>query len=93
MARTTPATPAPSGKPAIRSVSVAPRPNAHTTLARSAEANDHYGQLPLAFESAGKESAGDTQFLARGNGYALFLTTSEAILALGKTSQRAAALY
>jgi len=42
----------------------------------------HYGQLPLAFEPASSSSNSDAKFLARGNGYALFLANNEAVLEL-----------
>jgi hypothetical protein len=55
-------------------------------LRRSASDNanvlEHYGQLPLAFEPAASASNSEAKFLARGNGYALFLTNREAVLAL-----------
>jgi len=37
-----------------------------------------YGQLPLHFEANQGQSAAQVQFLARGHGYSLFLTSSEA---------------
>jgi hypothetical protein len=41
-----------------------------------------YGQLPLAFEPNSSPSADRVKFLARGSGYALFLTNDEAVLEL-----------
>src|ERR1700739_4802564 len=55
-------------------------------------ATRNYDQLPLAFEPGAPESAGDAKFLARGEGYALFLTPGETVLALGEHSGRSAAL-
>ncbi len=42
---------------------------------------DSYGKLPLSFETNAGQTARDVNFLARGNGYRLFLTAEEAILA------------
>jgi hypothetical protein len=55
-------------------------------------ASHHYGQLPLAFEPTAPESSGDAKFLARGQGYALFLTPRETVLALGRHADSSAAL-
>ncbi|MBI3248637.1 MAG: SBBP repeat-containing protein [Deltaproteobacteria bacterium] len=41
-----------------------------------------YGKLPLSFEANQGQSDPSVQFLARGRGYALFLTRTEAVLAL-----------
>ena len=41
-----------------------------------------YGQLPLAFEANQGQSDEQVRFLARGDGYSLFLTASEAVLSL-----------
>ncbi len=43
-----------------------------------------YGKLPLAFEVNQGQSDPSVQFLARGRGYALLLTPTEAILSLRK---------
>ena len=51
--------------------------------ARLAEA---YVELPLSFEANFGQSHPEVRFLSRGNGYALFLTDSEAVLTLGKTA-------
>lgn len=42
----------------------------------------HYGQLPLAFEPNWSASSAQAKFMARGNGYALFLANREAVLEL-----------
>jgi Beta-propeller repeat len=49
-----------------------------TRLAKS------YGQLPLSFERNRGQTDGRVKFLARGQGYALFLTRNEAVLDLTK---------
>jgi hypothetical protein len=43
-----------------------------------------YGQLPLSFEANQGQTAAQVNFLARGPGYALFLTAGEAVLSLQK---------
>jgi hypothetical protein len=43
-----------------------------------------YGRLPLAFEANLGQAPGEVEFLARGSGYSLFLTSGEAVLALRK---------
>jgi hypothetical protein len=48
-----------------------------------------YGQLPLAFEANQGQTDAGVQFLARGTGYALFLTSTEAVLHLGQPSAEA----
>jgi len=45
-----------------------------------------YGNLPLSFEADQGQADGQVKFLSRGSGYTLFLTSSEAILALRKQS-------
>ncbi|MBV8054982.1 MAG: hypothetical protein JO071_07055, partial [Deltaproteobacteria bacterium] len=41
-----------------------------------------YGKLPLSFEANRGQSDRQVKFLSRGNGYALFLTPTEAVLSL-----------
>jgi hypothetical protein len=41
-----------------------------------------YGQLPLSFEANQGQTDPRVHFLSRGQGYSLFLTDSEAVLAL-----------
>jgi hypothetical protein len=55
------------------------------TAARS-RAGKAYGKLPLRFEPNEGQSGGQVKFLSRGRGYTLFLTSSEAVLALSKTA-------
>src|SRR5579871_4992061 len=43
-----------------------------------------YGQIPLSFEANQGQTDSQVNFLARGSGYALFLTPSEAVLGLQK---------
>jgi hypothetical protein len=57
----------------------------HATLPTPARLN--YGQLPLRFEANQGQTAASVRFLARGNGYALFLTETEAVLKLRGTER------
>src|SRR5438045_158417 len=43
-----------------------------------------YGQIPLSFEANRGQTDPAVQFLSRGSGYALFLTSHEAVLSLSK---------
>jgi hypothetical protein len=47
--------------------------------------SDAYARLPLAFEANRGQADPQVKFLARGRGYTLFLTSTEAVLALGKS--------
>src|SRR6266849_749169 len=63
----------------------APRPqalNAHA--AAKVRVAENYGRLPLSFEANRGQTAGHVKFLSRGSGYNLFLTSTEAVLALSK---------
>jgi hypothetical protein len=48
-----------------------------------------YGQIPLSFELNRGQTAAQVNFLSRGNGYALFLTPTEAVLSLQKPAPTA----
>src|SRR5208283_1584088 len=43
---------------------------------------EFYGRLPLAFEPNQGQADSQVQYLSHGNGYTLFLTSSEAVLVL-----------
>lgn len=58
----------------------ATEPAPQTQLARA------YSQLPLRFEPNQGQTASEVRFLAHGPGYNLYLTATEAILALGDLS-------
>jgi hypothetical protein len=49
---------------------------------RRANPAEDYGALPLAFEANHGQTNGDVRFLARGGGYTLFLTSTEAVLSM-----------
>ena len=52
--------------------------------AAEARASEVYGKLPLHFEANRGQTHQDVRFLARGSGYSLFLTPTEAVLTLIK---------
>ena len=47
-----------------------------------------YGKLPLSFELNQGQSDRQVRFMSRGSGYSLFLTSTEAVLALHKTQPK-----
>ena len=49
---------------------------------------ESYGKLPLAFEANQGQTDSQVKFLSRGAGYSLFLTPTEAVLALSEGSQQ-----
>lgn len=53
-------------------------------LSAPSRQNDIYAHLPLSFEANQGQTDSRVKFLSRGEGYALFLTSDEAVLALGK---------
>jgi hypothetical protein len=59
-----------------------PAPEEAVPAARRAPVSADYGQLPLTFEPNRGQSDPRVKFLARGPGYTLFLTPSEAVLRL-----------
>ena len=71
------AAPTPSSRPLSR------------RLAGSLQANRSYGKLPLSFEPNRGQAAKGVRFVARGRGYSLAMSESEALLALRSTKQKA----
>src|ERR1700751_4115806 len=65
--------------PSVSATAATPAAPAAATQAQLATA---YGQLPLNFEPNQGQTDASVNFLSRGAGYALFLTPSEAVLAL-----------
>jgi hypothetical protein len=68
-------------------------PQAHATPSLEAPASsdashsalrESYGKIPLSFEANLGQTDAQVQFMARGSGYALFLTPGEAVLSLQK---------
>jgi beta-propeller repeat-containing protein len=56
--------------------------------ARRAHVRDSYGKLPLYFEANVGQTDAQVDFLARGAGYTLFLTPTEALMALHRSGVR-----
>src|SRR5688572_8713313 len=52
------------------------------SLAVKLQVQEAYGKLPLSFEANQGQTASQVRFLSRGPGYTLFLTPTEAVLAL-----------
>lgn len=67
-----------------RDVIATPAPNAHPgpALSNPQQIRAAFGRLPLSFEPNQGQSDSRVKFLARGNDYGLYLTSSEAVLAL-----------
>src|SRR5947199_3959991 len=63
-----------------------PLPASEPAVATKATVQAAYGQLPLSFEANEGQNDAQVQFLARGHGYSLFLTSTEAVLALRQPS-------
>lgn len=55
-----------------------------TTTARLVE---HFGKLPLNFEENHGQTDAGVKFLSRGDGYSLFLTPTEAVIALQQKAE------
>ncbi len=58
--------------------------------AKSLEVTERYKQFPLSFEPNHQQTGTDVKFLARGEGYILFLTDKAAVFTLGKASKSTA---
>jgi hypothetical protein len=56
-------------------------------IAARTRAGQAYGKLPLRFEPNEGKGGGQGEFLSRGRGYTLLLTSSQAVLALKKSGQ------
>lgn len=67
-------------------------PSASATPSRAGRTRlEHaYGRLPLSFEANQGQADPHVKFFSRGRGYTLFLTSTEALLALSKSSPQAA---
>lgn len=66
-----------------------PAPALRATATETHAIARNYAQLPLAFERLAPSPNSPAQFLARGNGYALFLANQEAVLELRGHDNRA----
>lgn len=56
--------------------------------ANKAKLVELYGQLPLSFEANEGQTNGQVKFFSRGKDYELFLTSTEAVIALNKSSSQ-----
>ncbi|MEA2532149.1 MAG: hypothetical protein QOG89_3793 [Thermomicrobiales bacterium] len=74
--------------PAVTAQSASPP--TQPRMATKTQIAEAYGDLPLSFEVNQGQSDASVRFLARGSGYALFLTPSEAVLALHRPHPPAA---
>ena len=66
--------------------------SSHTSSAKQSakpQVSDAYGHLPLSFEENRGQTDAQVKFLARGGGYSLFLTPTEAVLKLRAPSKSA----
>jgi len=59
------------------------------TPADSPKVLANYGRIPLSFEANQGQSDAQVRFLARGRGYGIFLTGTDAVLALSKQNRKA----
>jgi len=66
----------------ICGLALAQAPQPSSSSARNAQVRREYGQLPMSFEANRGQSAKPVRFLARGDGYGLFLTGQGAVLTL-----------
>jgi hypothetical protein len=55
-----------------------------TKLETQTQLRENYGKLPLGFEANQGQTDSKVKFLSRGNGHSFFLTSTEAVLALGR---------
>lgn len=55
-------------------------------MALTKQISQDWGQLPLSFEANHGQTGSDVEFLARGQGYTLYLKQTEVVLALTKSS-------
>src|SRR2546423_10905425 len=62
--------------------------NSRASLSTQPVLHESYGKLPLSFEANQGQTDHLVKFLSRGNGYGLFLTSSEAVLRLGIADHR-----
>jgi acetyltransferase-like isoleucine patch superfamily enzyme len=69
----------------------APTRQSQTTVAAATRSRiiGLYGKLPLSFEANQGQTDSRVKFVSRGQGYALFLTSTEAVLALSKGNKEA----
>src|SRR5262249_18712458 len=73
----------------VPSLKAGPKPNAsaNSRATESKQWDQVYGKLSMTFEANRGQSDPAVQFLSRGHGYSLFLTSAEAVLVLSKTQE------
>src|SRR5271156_3082476 len=72
-----------SSQPVVRNhTAVSAQPAAPLSTVQKENLTSAYGKLPLAFEANEGQTAPPVRYLARGQGYQLFLTSQEAVLTL-----------
>ncbi len=76
--------------PASPTKADAPPTAAKPDAATKARIVETYGKLPLSFEANQGQTDDRVKYLARGRGYMLFLTSTEAVLVLRSQSKRTA---
>jgi len=67
-------------------------PDANLTESARHRVVESYGKLPLSFEANQGQADSSVRFLSRGNGYSLFLTSTEAVLTLKPSRDRKGAV-
>src|SRR5215813_14430624 len=70
-----------AGRSASRPLGVTDNPN-------QAQINEQYGRLPMSFEPNQGQVDSSARFLARGRGYQVFLTDTEAVLQLQSANRK-----
>jgi hypothetical protein len=68
------------------------RPQPSAAAALSSPRLAHFGRIPLCFEANQDQADPQVQYLARGPGYTVFLTATEAVLSLNSTGPEADSL-
>ncbi|HXP86428.1 MAG TPA: SBBP repeat-containing protein [Bryobacteraceae bacterium] len=71
------------------STTLSPAPGLPAGLAAQEHVVQSYAKLPLSFEANRGQTDAQAKFISRGNGYTLFLTGNEAVLALRRPSGKA----
>jgi hypothetical protein len=77
-----------SGRPFNRERSFSRMPPRNVDQKSKARGSEAYGNLPIRFEANDGQTDSKIKFLARGVGYGLFLTQTEAVLTLRRESAR-----
>jgi len=65
-------------------------PSLQSSAEKQSQAVANYGKLPLSFEPNQGQTDPSVKFVSRGSGYALFLTSNGAVLALGQSGRKPA---